>query len=582
MKRTLLGLFVIVAMLGMISCESASNPMAPRTADFSSNSMAKGGNGGGGSNSGETAYTCTSEGEFSGYNETNDPDYAIYEYTLWAGQHNDAGTVTITNDDDNIYVTYNTNETADLGEVHVYLWDDLADIPSKRPSPGHADFVVENINADSYTVVMPADISCGSTFYISTHAALVGNDTDGDEAGSGDNSGETAYSGGADAPDCFDGQKGAWWGYATYTVECFYDISGTVYEDFNHDGGMNGDENSLEGICVELLDASGEVVASTTTDANGGYLFEHVAGGAGYTVQTCSVPGFDHVETQNGGGFTIEDLGSDMNDIDFGFGPLYDLSGTVYDDANDNSDDDGEAGLAGITVSLLDGDGNLIASTTTDANGDYLFENLPSGDDYQLVVGDLAGMDATENAGGYVIIGLDGDMSDIDFGYHTPDNGGNNEYDDCDTNQDGVVDAAEQAACDEVAGDSDFPLWGQGISHVVLAFTAASAPNGDSDYYLIKIDEYPDAGNDDLDDDIDSYLAQLVGMGLLNSSYELIGSSIKGGRQITSFYNYGSYNNNGEASDAPPASFPLTYNDTSDNEGNQNLIDETVDWIAFQ
>ena len=84
-----------------------------------------------GGNGGETAYTSDAGGgTFVGYNETDCPDYGITEYTLWAGKTNDAGTVTVTNDDDNLYVTYNTNGTADLGEVHVYVWDDLADIPS--------------------------------------------------------------------------------------------------------------------------------------------------------------------------------------------------------------------------------------------------------------------------------------------------------------------------------------------------------------------------------------------------------------------------------------------------------------------
>jgi len=414
MKKIVLGLFVIVAMIGMISCESSSNPIAPGS-NFD-NSMAKGN-----PNAGETAYTCSGVGEFAGYTESGDPDYAIYEYTLWAGQHNDAGTVVITNDDENIYVTYNTNETADLGEVHVYIWEDASLIPTKRPAPGHADYVVENINADSYTVVIPADLSCGNTYFISTHAALVGNGTEGDEAGSGDNAGETAYAGDASSPDCFDATKGAWWGYATYTIDCFYDISGSVYEDANNSSDLEAGEAGLGDLVVNLLDAAGNVIASTTTNADGSYLFEHVAGGADYTVVVAAGPEGDYMTTENAGGFSITGLSADTADVDFGYVPLFDLSGTVYDDANSNSDDDGEAGLEGVLVTLLDGSGNVVAETYTDANGDYMFENVVGGGDYQIVVGDLAGMDATENDGGFIIVGLGSDTSDIDFGYNTPD-----------------------------------------------------------------------------------------------------------------------------------------------------------------
>jgi|GEM_PF-721274 len=413
MKKILLGLFVIVAMVGMISCESSTNPIAPGS-DLD-NSMAKGN-----PNAGETAYTCSAEGDFVGFNETNDPDYAVYEYTLWAGQHNDAGTVTITNDDENIYVTYNTNETADLGEVHVYIWDDAADLPSKRPAPGHADYVVENINADSYTVVMPVDLSCGNTYYISTHAALVGNGTDGDEAGTGDNAGETAYAGDASSPDCFDATKGAWWGYATYTVECFYDISGSVYEDANNSSDLEDGEAGFGGLVVNLLDASGAVIASATTANDGSYLFEHVAGGADYSVSVAAGPEGDYLATENAGGFPIVGLSADTADVDFGYVPLYDLSGSVYDDANNNSDDDSEAGLEGILVELLDADGTIIAFTTTDADGNYLFENVVAGGDYSVVVYDgPEGSVATENAGGFMITALGADTSDIDFGFYT-------------------------------------------------------------------------------------------------------------------------------------------------------------------
>jgi serine-aspartate repeat-containing protein C/D/E len=53
----------------------------------------------------------------------------------------------------------------------------------------------------------------------------------------------------------------------------------------------------------------------------------------------------------------------------------------VWLDKNANGvQDAGETGLAGITVKLLNSTGGVVASTTTDANGNYLFNNLTPGD----------------------------------------------------------------------------------------------------------------------------------------------------------------------------------------------------------
>ena len=553
-KFKLIGVMIMVAM-AFVACENTTAPLAPEM-EASEGSLGKGK--GGSSAAGETAYACNADGEFVGFNETNNPDYGVYEYTLWAGQHNDAGTVTITNDDDNIYVTYNTNSTADLAEVHVYVWTqaekDAGMIPTKRPAPGHADYVIESINADAVTVTIPADLSCGENFYISTHAALIANSTEGDEAGSGDNAGETAYAGNDDSPACFADTKGAWWGFVNYTVECFFDISGTVYEDADNSGDME-DEAGFGGITVTLLDADGNVVATTTTNADGSYLFEHVPGGADYTVVSGSPEG-DYLANENAGGYSISNLSSDVTDVDFGFVPLYDLS----------------------VSAAFDGDMDCFGYSTITINGVEVssLENQLPGFEYTVVVTayDLEGnVLASETVSGS--LSEDTELSLTLSGWVCPVI----EYDPCDTNMDGVVDAAEAAACnpEPPTGDDDFPTWGQDISHVVLAFQNASG-----DFYLIKIDEYPDAGDDDLDNDIESYLTQLAAMGAIPAGYELIGSSIKGGRQVTSFYNYGSYNTNGDGADTAPAGFPLTYNGTSDNEGNQNLIDATYDWILFQ
>ena len=51
-----------------------------------------------------------------------------------------------------------------------------------------------------------------------------------------------------------------------------------------------------------------------------------------------------------------------------------------YDDNQDGIQDDGEMGIAGVTVELMDCNGTVLAMTMTDAAGYYLFDNLEPGD----------------------------------------------------------------------------------------------------------------------------------------------------------------------------------------------------------
>ena len=55
------------------------------------------------------------------------------------------------------------------------------------------------------------------------------------------------------------------------------------------------------------------------------------------------------------------------------------ITGTVFDDMNQNGMmDEGEMGLAGLEVGLVDAEGKSIGATT-DADGKYLFNGLPEG-----------------------------------------------------------------------------------------------------------------------------------------------------------------------------------------------------------
>jgi hypothetical protein len=67
--------------------------------------------------------------------------------------------------------------------------------------------------------------------------------------------------------------------------------------------------------------------------------------------------------------------------VDFYNVELAALGDFVWEDQNqDGIQDAGEPGIAGVTVNLYDCAGMILASTTTDANGYYLFTDLMPGD----------------------------------------------------------------------------------------------------------------------------------------------------------------------------------------------------------
>jgi hypothetical protein len=164
-----------------------------------------------------------------------------------------------------------------------------------------------------------------------------------------------------------------------------------VWDDLDADGVQDSGEPGLAGVTVNLLDAGGGTVASTTTAGNGSYSFTGLVPGD-YRVEFVAPSGFsfspvdqgadDTVDSDADGTtgrsplFTVVSGGSDLT-VDAGLYAPAAIGDVVWDDLDaDGIQDSGEPGMAGVTVNLLDIGGSTVATTTTAGDGSYSFTTV--------------------------------------------------------------------------------------------------------------------------------------------------------------------------------------------------------------
>lgn len=187
---------------------------------------------------------------------------------------------------------------------------------------------------------------------------------------------------------------------------------------------------AIEGVTVELAgtDVDGNSVAlTTTTDANGDYAFTGLVAGT-YTVTEIQPDGYldgaDVVGSQ-GGIDTVNDefseivLGVGVDAVDYDFvetlpapepvpAPLGTIDGVVWQDADSNGQYNGaETPVQGVVIRLVDSNSNVVATTTTDPNGEYSFIDLPVGE-YTVQLDAPAGQQLT-------VANQGADATDSDF-----------------------------------------------------------------------------------------------------------------------------------------------------------------------
>ena len=235
-------------------------------------------------------------------------------------------------------------------------------------------------------------------------------------------------------------------------------VGDRIWTDRNANGAQDTGETGINGVTVQLLDGSSNVVATTTTSGDGNYTFTHVASGAHtVSVDETTLPAglvpsydFDGIATPHDATFQLAP-GANRTDIDFGYKGTGSIGDRVWYDLNGNGIQEGnETGLNGVTVRLLDSGGNVIATKTTSGNGNYTFGDLPAGS-YKVTVNTAtlpAGTVQTFDADGVatasstsVTLAAGANRTEIDFGYRGTSSLGDRVWSDANAN--GVQDSGE-------------------------------------------------------------------------------------------------------------------------------------------
>ncbi len=154
-------------------------------------------------------------------------------------------------------------------------------------------------------------------------------------------------------------------------------ISGQVFGDQNGDGSLDGSDQGISGWTVDLVNSANQVV-STTTGSNGSFSFTGVGPGT-FTVEDVLPSGY--IQTTSPPSFSVTTISNQaVAGLSFGVFQLATASGELWNDANkDGALDNGESGLSGWTVNLVNSSGHVVSSTTTDSNGDYSLSSVPPG-----------------------------------------------------------------------------------------------------------------------------------------------------------------------------------------------------------
>jgi hypothetical protein len=316
-------------------------------------------------------------------------------------------------------------------------------------------------------------------------------------------------------------------------------IGDYIWLDADRDGEQDVTEPGIANVTVALYTdpngdgnpADGAIIATTTTDFYGHYIFPDLGSG-NYVVDVTDTNGvltgysLTTGSTDPHGPISLE-RNDEYMEADFGYAPSDPtraaIGDFVWSDAdNDGIQDPGEPGIGGVSLQLLadiDGDGNftdVIAAATTAADGSYMFTNLDPGD-YKVDVTDtgnvLSGYSLTSgpHSSPDPTIQINVEAGDVylnaDFGYYQAGLGtiGNQVF--LDDDGDGLFEsAAGEVGIDNVTVDLIKDINGNGVwdtgepvistvtaSDGTYQFTGLPLDDGDGDAdYLVRVTDLND------------------------------------------------------------------------------------------
>lgn len=184
---------------------------------------------------------------------------------LIAGKNIDAGILTITRDERNIYVEYAANSNYLIGETHLWIGTSVSDVPQNKQGivvPGKFSWSRTYSPAVSSAIVtVPITWADSTELFVFAHASLIG--------ATASVAGETAFAG----TNVYDSKR--WTYYAKYALPALRakdrQISGRAFFDVNGNGALDADEPGIPGVQVSY--SGGSETGSTVTASAGEYRF---------------------------------------------------------------------------------------------------------------------------------------------------------------------------------------------------------------------------------------------------------------------------------------------------------------------
>jgi len=154
----------------------------------------------------------------------------------------------------------------------------------------------------------------------------------------------------------------------------FASVSGTKWLDLNGDGIHQEGEPALSG--VKIILEGDDIFLEDITGEDGRYSFEELYPGA-YMVSE-EVPDGYYATGAVEVGFQLD--AGEEKETDFLNAELAAVNGTKWLDLNgDGQFNQGEEGLEGVTIRLLDSNGDIIATAVAADDGSYAFDGLKAG-----------------------------------------------------------------------------------------------------------------------------------------------------------------------------------------------------------